>query len=327
MRLRYDRREIPVSRRCAGGALLQRREFLRLSALLGLGLLSGCAAQPDADAPSEQPTSAPAVSFSADGAAARVVAGTRSLAQMAILAGMPPVGVTEDATDLDGLPQDVATVGTAAHPSLEKIVELAPTLVLITAEVPAQKELEAGLDGAGIAWRDVDVNGFGDYAAHMQALTEMSGRDDLYQANVTDVSDAIVKVEESAAGLPQVSYLALLVSSTKAKVAKGDYFACEVFDNLQMANVAEDDSSLDDLSVEEIVAADPDYVFVIPRGDEDEAKAVFEQDFQAQPAWASLSAVKAGRVNVLPKDLFEYKPNERWAEAYSYILDLREQER
>jgi iron complex transport system substrate-binding protein len=29
----------------------------------------------------------------------------------------------------------------------------------------------------------------------------------------------------------------------------------------------------------------------------------------------------------LPKDLFEYKPNERWAEAYSYILDLREQER
>lgn len=166
--------------------MLQRIEFLRLSALLGLGLLSGCAAQPDAGASSERPTSAPAVSSSADGAAARVVAGTRSLAQMAILAGMPPVGVTEDATDLDGLPQDVATVGTAAHPSLEKIVALAPTLVLITAEVPAQKELEAGLDGAGIAWRDVDVNGFGDYAAHMQALTEMSGRNDLYQANVAE---------------------------------------------------------------------------------------------------------------------------------------------
>ena len=289
--------------------MLQRIEFLRLSALLGLGLLSGCTAQPDAGASSERPTSAPAVSSSADGAAARVVAGTRSLAQMAILAGMPPVGVTEDATDLDGLPQDVATVGTAAHPSLEKIVALTPTLVLITAEVPAQKELEAGLDGAGIAWRDVDVNGFGDYAAHMQALTEMSGRNDLYQANVADVSDAIAKVEESAAGLPQVSYLALLVSSTKAKVAKGDYY-----------------SSLDDLSVEAIVAADPDYVFVIPRGDEDEAKAAFKQAFQAQPAWASLSAVKADRVNVLPKDLFEYKPNERWAEAYSYILDLREQE-
>jgi iron complex transport system substrate-binding protein len=245
---------------------------------------------------------------------------------MAILAGMPPVGVTEDATDLDGLPADVETVGTPAKPSLEKIVALEPTLVLITAEVPTQKELESSLDSAGITWRDVDVNNFDDYATHMAALTEMSGRDDLYQANVTDVSDAIAKVEESAADLPQVSYLALLISSTKAKVAKSDYFACEIFDNLQMANVAEDDSSLDDLSVEAIVAADPTYVFVIPRGDEDKAREVFEQDFQAQPAWASLSAVQAGRVNVLPKDLFEYKPNERWAEAYSYILDLREQE-
>ena len=305
--------------------MLQRREFLRLSALLALGFLPGCAMRQDADASSE-PTSASDASSSADGAAVRVVAGSRSLAQMAILAGMPPVGVTEDATDLDGLPQDVATVGTAAHPSLEKIVALAPALVLITAEVPAQKELEPGLDGAGIAWRDVDVNGFGDYASHMQALTEMSGRDDLFQVNVADVSDAIDRVEESAADLPHVSYLALLVSSTKAKVAKGDYFACEIFDNLQMANVAEDDSSLDDLSVEAIVASGPNYIFVIPRGNEDEAKAVFEQDFQAQPAWRSLSAVTAGRVNVLPKDLFEYKPNERWAEAYSYILDLREQE-
>lgn len=227
---------------------------------------------------------------------------------MAILAGMPPVGVPEDATDLDGLPADVETVGTPAKPSLEKIVALEPTLVLITAEVPTQKELESSLDSAGIAWRDVDVNNFDDYATHMAALTEMSGRDDLYQANVTDVSDAIAKVEESAADLPQVSYLALLVSSTKAKVAKSDYFACEIFDNLQMANVDEDDSSLDDLSVEAIVAADPTYVFVIPRGDEDKAKEVFEQDFQAQPAWASLSAVQAGRINVLPKDLLSTSP-------------------
>ncbi len=302
--------------------MLERRDFLRLSALLGCGLLTGCATQPSADtAPSSDSTgTADAVDEM------RIIATSRSLAQMAVLAGMPPVGVTEDATGLDGLPEDVESVGTIAQPSLEKIVALKPTLVLLTAEIPAQEELESGLGGAGIAWRDVDVNSFDDYASNMAALTETSGRDDLYQANVTDVSNAISEVEASAAGLPQVSYLALLISSTKAKVAKSGYFACEIFDNLQMANIAEDDSSLDDLSVEAIVAADPYYVFVIPRGDEDEAKGVFEQDFQAQPAWSSLSAAQAGRVNVLPKDLFEYKPNERWAEAYSYILSVREQQ-
>ena len=122
---------------------------------------------------------------------------------------------------------------------------------LITAEVPTQKELESSLDSAGIAWRDVDVNNFDDYATHMAALTEMSGRDDLYQANVTDVSDAIAKVEESAADLPQVSYLALLVSSTKAKVAKSDYFACE-FPTTCRWQTLPNTSSLDDLSVDAI---------------------------------------------------------------------------
>ena len=108
--------------------------------------------------PRRSPEGASDASTSNDATSARVVAASRSLAQMAILAGMPPVGVTEDATDLDGLPADVETVGTPAKPSLEKIVALEPTLVLITAEVPTQKELESSLDSAGIAWRDVDVN-------------------------------------------------------------------------------------------------------------------------------------------------------------------------
>ena len=35
-----------------------------------------------------------------------------------------------------------------------------------------------------------------------------------------------------------------------------------------------------------------------------------------------LSAVKGGRCHYLPKELFQYKPNARWAEAYEYLIDL-----
>ena len=167
---------------------------------------------------------------------------------MAVLAGLPPVGVSKDATDLDGLPSDVQVVGTSAHPSLED--RLPPTtLVLLTGEVPTQQELESGLDDAGIAWREVDVNSFDDYASNMQELTQLSGRGDLYEKNVEDVASAIDGVKAKAGDLPQVSYLALLVSSTKAKVAKAGYFACEILDNLSMHNIADDGSALDDLSV------------------------------------------------------------------------------
>lgn len=302
--------------------MLERRDFLRLAMVLGSGALAGCAAQRSGAASASDSGGGDSDSQSSSGNQ-RVVATLRSLAQMAVLAGLPPVGVSKDATDLDGLPSDVQVVGTSAHPSLEKIVSLQPTLVLLTGEVPTQRELESGLDDAGIAWREVDVNSFDDYASNMQELTQLSGRGDLYEKNVEDVASAIDGVKAKARDLPQVSYLALLVSSTKAKVAKSGYFACEILDNLSMHNIADDGSALDDLSVEAIVAADPHYVFVIPRGDEDKAREAFEQDFQSQPAWSSLAASKEGRVDVLPKDLFEYKPNDRWAEAYSYILDLR----
>ena len=34
------------------------------------------------------------------------------------------------------------------------------------------------------------------------------------------------------------------------------------------------------------------------------------------------TAVQEGRVYVLPRDLFHYKPNARWAESYAYLYEL-----
>jgi iron complex transport system substrate-binding protein len=32
--------------------------------------------------------------------------------------------------------------------------------------------------------------------------------------------------------------------------------------------------------------------------------------------------VQNGRYTVLPKDLFHYKPNERWGESYAYLYEI-----
>ena len=41
-----------------------------------------------------------------------------------------------------------------------------------------------------------------------------------------------------------------------------------------------------------------------------------------QPAWQSLTAVKNGDYAYLPKDLFQFKPNARWDEAYRYLIGI-----
>lgn len=72
------------------------------------------------------------------------------------------------------------------------------------------------------------------------------------------------------------------------------------------------ESLLEDVSLEEVIAADPDFIFITTMGAEDKALAFMAETFEENPAWAGLSAVKNGDYVMLPKELFHYKPNTRW---------------
>lgn len=94
-------------------------------------------------------------------------------------------------------------------------------------------------------------------------------------------------------------------------------------------NIADSDKGLlEDLSMEEIIAADPQYIFVTTQGNDYEAAMKnVEELFISNPAWASLSAVQNGNYYVLEKRLFNLKPNARWGEAYKILADILYPER
>ena len=78
---------------------------------------------------------------------------------------------------------------------------------------------------------------------------------------------------------------------------------------------------LDGLSTEEIVLSDPDFILFTTMGDEGAGQAYMES-LISDPVWQTLTAVKEGNVHQLPKELFQYKPNARWGEAYAYLIEL-----
>ena len=87
-------------------------------------------------------------------------------------------------------------------------------------------------------------------------------------------------------------------------------------------NIADDAPVLlDGLSIEHILEQNPDYIFIATMGDESAARAYMDSVL-AQRAWQQLDAVKEGRYTYLPKDLFQFKPNSRWDEAYQYLKDV-----
>lgn len=255
--------------------------------------------------------------------AQRVIALSKSNAELWLLAGGELIATSDDAMEAEAITDETVSLGDMDHVSLEAIVTLEPDLLIVFSTDPAQKALGEAAEGIGLRVLYTNIDDFDDYASVMKALTAETGRWDLYKQNVEDVAEEIETVKsevpEDAEG---GTYLLLHVSATKSKVEKNDYFASEIFNDLGLVNIAADDSSFDELSIEQIISADPDYIFVVPRGDEKKAQESFDELFTSQPAWESLSAVKNGKYHLLSKDLFGLKPNDRWAETYKAAFEL-----
>ena len=298
-----------------------------LTLVLSLVPCAGCSA-PDPDAPSDAPQEAadaptdaaadedPLASIDAN---SRVVALSRSLGDLWLCAGGQLVGVTDDGLTLSGLGEDVQGVGSLTRPGLERIIALEPDLVLLSADLPSHQEMLESLTQAHVPVLAVHIGSFDDYDAMMATFTGLTGRDDLYEQNVTSVRARIDDVVAHNARDDRGTYVALRVSATTTEALKADSFACAIIDDMGLTNLADASAALDEPTAEAIAAAGPDWVFVIFQGEETAAQKAYEQGFVADPAWQKLEAVKAGRVVILPKNLFQYKPNARWAEAYVYL--------
>lgn len=71
--------------------------------------------------------------------------------------------------------------------------------------------------------------------------------------------------------------------------------------------------SLSPIDLEKLIAEDPEVVFLIPYGDADHDSVVAE--FKADPAVASLKAVRDGRIHILPDTIYTSQPGPRAGEA------------
>lgn len=245
-----------------------------------------------------------------------VVACSRSLGEMWMLSGGKLAGITDDGKDLG---KKIKVVGTLMRPSVEEIIALKPSLVLLTGDIPTQQKVKKSLSDAHVKVKSVNVDNFQDYDKYMKEFTKMNKRSDLYEKNVVDVSKRIEAIKKKV-NFKKQTYLMLRVSSMKNKVLKNDYFACEIANDMNMVNIAQDDSALDDINVEEIMKKDPDYIFVVYQGEEKQAQEAYNK-IAAMPGWDQLSALKNKHVKVLPKNYFQFKPNAKWDKAYQYLYD------
>lgn len=259
----------------------------------------------------------------------QVVSFYGSFAEMWVLAGGHLAGTTDDAVTERKLPlgEDVAIIGGTKTPNLELTLSLAPELVLLSADTDAHIQAAGVLGDAGIPCAFFRVDTLGDYLHAMEICTGITGRADLYEENALSVqaqAQAVLEKIRPAAEADPPTALLIRAYSTGAKAKGMDNLAGMMLHDLGVRNLVEEHPSLlEELSMEEIIAADPDYIFVTIMGSSTQkALDALAAGVQSNPAWNGLSAVQNGRYVILPEELFHYKPNRRWGESYEYLAKL-----
>ena len=218
----------------------------------------------------------------------------------------------------------VADLGAVKEPNLEVLLAARPDLVIGSVTTAADLELESTLAQAGIPVAYFDVDGFDDYLRMLEICTRLTGRPEnyaLYGENVAAQVEAAIARQDGSA--PRVLCMRATGSSCKVKGSEGTVLG-EMLAALGCVNIADSDTSLlEELSLEAIIAADPDYIFVALQGsDPTKAMATLEATLLSNPAWENLTAVREGRFYTMEQALYNLKPNARWGEAYEKLADI-----
>lgn len=251
-----------------------------------------------------------------------------SFAEVWILAGGEVNISVYESVERGFASNDVILVDSGAGKTinLELLVSSQADFVICSKDIEAQVNASKLLNSNGIPAACFKVEHFNDYLKMLDVCTDILERKDLYKINGLEVKERIDLIFDSLN--KDIIYKNILFvragssnKSTKAKIAK-DHFVAQMLDEIKTYNIANNAKVLlDGLSVEEILIENPDYIFISTMGNLEGAMSYMDSLLSSE-VWSNLDAVKNKNYVYLPKELFQFKPNNKWDIAYQYLVDI-----
>lgn len=216
--------------------------------------------------------------------------------------------------------EDAEVVGTQRSISLEKVLSMKPDLVILNGNSSSQMELVPILEDNGIGVIALSYFKKDDYFKLVRLFTALNENEDSYKVNALKIKEDINKIIEKTPKNKNYKVLVMMASANTIKAYESDSYVGEMLKDLNTINIADtSNGNLSDVnfSLEKIIEEDPDFIFVSPMGsDMEKINDKLKKDVESNPAWASLKAVKEDKYIFLPKELYRYKANNRYVEAY-----------
>ena len=223
-----------------------------------------------------------------------------------------------------GLDDSVIDIGNTKEPNLELLAAADPDFVIASSNTDADVRILDTLESMGMNVAYFQVSNFEEYLHMLDICTQITGERQRYHQYGELLREQIDRSKDAAGGSsPTVLYVRASGSSCKIKNSRGSVLG-EMLRDLGCVNIADSETSLlEDLNMEAILAADPQYIFVVLQGADKEAVTeTLEKNLLSHPAWQNLTAVQEGRYHILDDRLYNLKPNALWGQAYEDLARL-----
>jgi iron complex transport system substrate-binding protein len=293
-----------------------------LLAILLIALLAACA-------PQAMPTAVPAgLTFTdglgrevtLDGPAQRIVSIAPSNTEIlfAIGAGDQVVGRDEFSTD-PAAAKDVTNIGSAFDElNTEQIVSLEPDLVL-AAEINTPEQVKQ-LEDLGITVYHLNnPHTLEEMYGNLEIVARLTGREAEAATLIESLKERVAAVDEKIAPIssrPSVFYELDSTDPSKPFTAGKDTFITLLIERAGGSNIASDLDGYPQMSLEQIVAADPNFIIL-----GDSMWGITPEMVAARPGWENLSAVKNGQVLPFDDNLVS-RPGPRLVDGLEQLAKL-----
>lgn len=225
----------------------------------------------------------------------------------------------------DRVKQETASaqeVGVIHSPNLETILALKPDLV-VGVNVPFHNALIPMMEKAGIPIVIQPLDTYEQVLDTLRFYGELTGQAQMAADAVNNIEEKYRQAVARSENKPRPKSLIVWGAPNSFSMATSASFAGDMLKRLGGHNIADGtelskpENGFVPLSMEYIAKADPEVIFLITHSADGAMGEQFEQD----PVWKDIRAVRNQRVYPLPSPLFAVNPGTRIGEALEVMAD------
>ena len=209
---------------------------------------------------------------------------------------------------------------------VETILAEQPDLIICSTAMSGYETISAPAEAANIPVIALTYSGIGDYLRWFKVFSNLNGTPEKWDEVAQGVLDQVVDILAKVPAENNPTVLSLFPNSKGLSVNTSASDTGAMLAQMNAVNVGDPENNASapriEMSIEEIFEANPDYILIQCSGPQEEAEEKLNGFIQDSPVWASLDAVKEGRVHYLPKELFHYRPNHLYGESYKMLAEL-----